>query len=127
MQLPSRLIEEKAKISVARGCGFACLAIVCLMVGSSINLSLSFQIGGLGLLIMSAILILKHSRLATTSFKRTEVWIMLSKEERPDEATARRLIGEILGRTYLEFALKSAKAATVLLAVSLVIGLVKGH
>ncbi len=47
-----------------------------------------FEAGGFGALLLSLALILKAHNARTDNFKRTEVWIMLEKNERPPEALA---------------------------------------
>jgi len=121
------IIGAKAKISVARGCGFGCLAILCMMVGMSIDLPAAFEAGGIAMLMMSIILILKRRYLETISHKRTELWIMLAPAERPDEKNAKAVISAILGRTYLEFALHAAKGAVFFFLISLLLAFLRSR
>ncbi len=51
-----------------------------------------FEAGGLGALLLSLALILKAHNARADHYKRTEVWIMLEKNERPPEALAAVLI-----------------------------------
>lgn len=122
-----RVIDEKAKLSVARGCGFACLAILCMMVGMSVDIARAFQGGGVTMLLMAIVLILKRLHLERISHKRTELWIMLAPAERPPDDIARAVITAILGRTYLEFALKAAQASIFMFVISLGLAFTKGH
>jgi len=111
-------IEELAEVSVARGCGFAALAIVCVMVGLADQMHLSCKVGGI--LTLLACLVLAIRGLAATSkpYKRTEVWVMLNAVDRPQPAVAQQLIGNILRGVYLRFALHAAIVSLILLCVS---------
>ncbi len=46
------LIERLAAVSVARGCGFAILAIAMLMLGLSFNPAKALELGGFSFLLM---------------------------------------------------------------------------
>ena len=73
-------MEEMRKLafeSVARGCGFGMLAIVCVMVGMSFDPRAVFQAGGILTLMMVFILILKARYALTQNYKHTEMWLYL--------------------------------------------------
>ena len=66
-------MEEMRKVafaSVARGCGFGMLAIVCVMVGMSFDPRAVFQAGGILTLMMMFILILKARYALTQNYKQ---------------------------------------------------------
>lgn len=112
-------IEEFANISVARGCGFATLAILTISLGLSANPALSMQVAGYLFLLTSLILVLKSSLCEKRSYKRTEVWIMLEPHERPNPMFAQLTISEILRRTYLKYARLAAMFSALLLGGAL--------
>jgi hypothetical protein len=55
-------VEYLAELSVARGCGFAALAILTLMVGLSWDAALACRLGGVLVLLVCALLLLKAWR-----------------------------------------------------------------
>jgi hypothetical protein len=116
-------VEELALISVARGVGFAALAIATLMLGLSADLLTCLKAGGILTLVTSLILLMRGLRAPQRDYKRTEVWIMLEPEERPSAAIAQDMIGDALKRTYLNFALHAACISGGLLLLALIISL----
>ena len=65
--------EEAAWVSVARGCGFAALAIVTFMFGMAGNIPGAFKAGGILTLITSLILLFRGWQAPSKPYKRTEV------------------------------------------------------
>jgi hypothetical protein len=116
-------IEACAEASVARGCGFAWLAIITFMVGLSWDLPLAGKVGGMLAMLVCAVLLVKRARVQVRPYGRTEVWLMLSERERPGPEIAQMVISSALGVTYLKYAAKAAFIASWLLLGSLVIGL----
>ncbi|WP_088343207.1 MULTISPECIES: hypothetical protein [Rhodomicrobium] len=116
-------LQDLAWVSVARGCGFAALGIVTLMFAMSGHLASAFKSGGILTLITSLVLQFRGWQAPKIPYKRTELWLMLEPQHRPDDALAQTVIGETLKRTYLGFALHSALLASCLFALSLVLGL----
>jgi len=119
-------IETLAETSVARGCGFAGLAIVVLMLGLSWDLALATQVGGVLALLASLVLLVKARSARRRPHDRTELWIMLEYSERPPSAIAQAVVGRALERWYLFFALHAAMTAASLLAVSLLCSIALG-
>lgn len=117
-------IERLAHISVARGCGFAALAIATFMVGLSGDMASSLKAGGLLSLFVCLVLLLKARLFGYRSYKSTEVWLMLSPRERPGAAVAQKMIGAALHDTCLRFALHAARFATGLLAAAVIYALI---
>ena len=68
-------IENAAYISVGRACGFAALAIFCLMFGLSFDPPLAARTGGLLCLGLTVILGLYALRARSRPYKRTELWL----------------------------------------------------
>jgi hypothetical protein len=116
-------IEQRAEISVARACGFAALAIALIFIGTMpAGLSLAFKFAGSGALLTCLVLLLKAWRADRRPYRRTEVWAMLSADERPSPDVAQRVIGTILRVLFLRFAKQAAIVATVMFALSLLSG-----
>jgi hypothetical protein len=115
-------MEEMRRIAfecALRACGFASLAIFCVMIGLSFEPRVAFQAGGLLTTIMAAILILKSQYALTQNYKRTEMWLYLPKERRPPEAHAQWASATILRDTYLTFALWTSGVAIVMWLLAL--------
>jgi hypothetical protein len=100
--------------TVLRACGFASLAIFCIMIGLSFNPSASFQAGGILTTLMALVLILKAREALTKDHRRTEMWLYLPKDFRPPEAYAQWATATILRDTYLTFAMWSSLVAIVM-------------
>lgn len=117
-------IERLAHISVARGCGFAGLAIATFMIGLSGNMVVALQTGGMLCLLVCCMLLLKAWLARQRSYKSTEVWLMLSPHERPGSEIAQHVIGTALCDTCLRFALLASRLAIGLLAAALLYALI---
>jgi hypothetical protein len=116
-------LEKIAEFSVARGSGFALLAIAVFMVGLSNDMRLSLQVGGVLALISCFTLLLMAVTAHTRPYRSTELWILLKPEERPHESIAQRIIANVLRETYLRFALHFASGGAALLVMSIIIAL----
>lgn len=112
-------IENAAYVSVGRACGFAGLAVFCLMFGLSFDPALAARTGGAVCLAVTVILACYAATAPNRPYKRTEVWLILAKDDRPPADIAQRLIGQTLRQTYLWFARQSAIISLVLLTASL--------
>lgn len=115
-------IEHLAHISVARGCGFAALGILTFFIGMSPDLVAAFKSAGYLTLLACAVLLLKAGFARRQPYRRTELWVMLKPDERPDASVAQRLISRVLREAYLRF----ARQAAILSAMFLVCGVVGG-
>jgi hypothetical protein len=116
-------MRKAAFVSVARGCGFGMLAIVCVMVGMSFDPRAVFKAGGIMTLMMTFILILKARYALTQNYKKTEMWLYLPKDFRPPEAYAQWAASTVLRDAYFTFAQYTALISIVLWIVALLIGL----
>ena len=88
-------MEEMRRIAyetVLRACGFASLAIFCVMIGLSFLPRSAFQAGGFLSMVMTLVLVLKAREARTKDHRRTEMWLYLPKESRPPQAIAQRTI-----------------------------------
>ena len=110
MEVMRRLAFE----SVLRACSFASLAIFCVMIGLSFEPRAAFQAGAMLTLLMTAVLMLKAYGARTKHYRRTEMWLYLTDEQRPPEAYAQRMTSAVLEQTYLTFARWTAMVAVVL-------------
>lgn len=115
-------IEHAAQVSVARACGFAALGILTFMVGLSSDVAASLKAGGILSLATSVVLLLKAWHASRRPYKHTELWLMLTPQDRPHSAIAQQIIGTVLRETFLYFALHTAFAAALLLGGALVYG-----
>lgn len=111
-------IEYLARISVSRACGFAGLGIVTFFIGMSGDIPAAFKSAGLLTLLACLVLLLKAHQAPRRPYKSTELWLMLSPEERPESAIAQQIIGAVLRKTFLHFALHAAAVAAVLLTIA---------
>lgn len=111
-------IETLAQLSVARACGFAALGCCTAMVGFSGEPELAFKFGGYFALLTCAVLLLKAHYASRRPYQATEVWLMLPKEERPEAATAQRIIGGVLREVFLRFAQYSAGLGVAFLTLA---------
>lgn len=91
--------------TVSRACAFGSLAIFCIMVGLSFEPRVAFQSGGVLTMIMTGVLFYKALEARTKDCRKTEMWLYLSKEQRPPPAAAQRLTATLMRETYLTFAL----------------------
>jgi hypothetical protein len=105
------VIEAYAKLSVACGCGFALLAIGCVMVGLLESPVLALKVGGIFCSFVAIVLMLKFDLAQRMNYKNTEVWLMLKVTERPPADIAQRLISNTLSRIFAEFGLYFARGA----------------
>jgi hypothetical protein len=113
-------MRQVAFETVLRACGFASLAIFCIMIGMSFMPTLAFQAGGFLTTMMSGILILKAFEARTKDYRRTEMWLYLEKDQRPPAAYAQWASAMVLRETYLTFALWTAAIAIVMWVLALV-------
>ena len=109
--------------TVLRACGFAALAIFCVMIGLSFDPRAAFQAGGTLTLMMTLILMFKAREARTKPYRRTEMWLYLPKEHRPPEAYAQAVSATVLRETYLTFARWTAAIAIVMWVIALMFSL----
>jgi hypothetical protein len=121
--LAMQKVEELALISVSRAVGFAALAIGTTMIGLSADIMNCLKAGGILTLMTSLILLMKGLRAPQRDYKRTEVWIMMAPDDRPNAAVAQGVIGEVLKRTYLTFAFHLAIVSSGLLLLAMAFSL----
>jgi hypothetical protein len=118
-------LNQLATLSVARGVGFATLAIICAMIGFYGNPHALLKFGGLGALLVSAVLIMKARSAPQLAYRRTEVWLMLEPHERPPDAYAQRMIAAARQAALFRFAQASAMVSVAFLASATALQLVR--
>lgn len=119
-------MRRAAYETVLRACGFASLAIFCVMIGLSFMPRSAFQAGGFLTMTMTLVLVLKAYEARTKDHRRTEMWLYLPKENRPPQASAQQTVSSVMRETYLLFARWTAIISIVMWAIALffsVIGL----
>ena len=116
-------IYEVAFLSVGRAVGFAGFGIFTLMIGLSFDALLALKAGGILLLILLAVLLLKARRPVLKNFRETEAWLLLDKADRPDERYAARLLSHALQDAYVWFARWIAGLACVVWVAAIALGL----
>jgi hypothetical protein len=104
-------VRQLAVHSVGRGCFFAALAIWCVMIGLIAEPFQSIKSGAILTMIVTCVLLLKAGRVTHTSFKKTEVWILLDRQIDLSPEVAQRIITVALRETYLRYALYAALIA----------------
>jgi hypothetical protein len=112
-------LRKAAFISVARGCGFGMLAIICVMVGLSYNPRAVFQAGGILTLLMTLILILKARNALTKDYKKTEMWLILPEDFRPPERYAQWATATVMRDAYFTFGQYTALISIVMWVLAL--------
>jgi Ca2+/Na+ antiporter len=117
------MIEAYARISVARGCGFVVLGVVCVMAALLETPVLALKIGGFFALLIAIFLMVRGQYAHKVSHKNTEVWLMLEDRDRPHSSIAQKVICGILRDVYNEFSLHFARAAAWVFALSIVLDL----
>lgn len=122
-------MDEMRRIAyetVLRACGFASLAIFCVLIAMSFVPRSAFQAGGFLSMLMTLLLLLKAHEARTKDHRRTEMWLYLPKESRPPQAIAQKTISTLMREIYLVFARWSAMISVVMWTIALffsVIGL----
>jgi hypothetical protein len=109
--------------TVLRACGFASLAIFCVMTGMSFDPKLAFQAGGFLTTIMAFVLVLKAREALTKDYRRTEMWLYIDKDFRPPEAYAQWASSTVLRDTYLTFAMWTSLISIAMWLLALIFSL----
>lgn len=112
-------IDNAAYISIGRACGFAGLAVMCIMLGLSFEPVLAARTGGVLAFSLALILCFFALRAPSRPYHRTELWLILAREHRPPAPIAQIVIGRALRDAYLWFAKQVVAIAILLLATSI--------
>lgn len=116
-------MRKAAFLSVARGCGFGMLAIICVMVGMSFDPRAVFQAGGILTLIMTLVLVIKARNALTKDYKRTEMWLILPQDFRPPERYAQWATATVMRDAYFTFAQYTALISIFMWCAALLISM----
>ena len=117
-------VRRTAFETVARACGFAALAIVCILVGLSWNPPLAAKTGGFLSMLTTLTLLAKGATAPHRDHRDTEAWLLLDRNDRPPAAVAQRLTATALQEAYYTFAHRAAAFTMVLFALAVVLGAV---
>jgi hypothetical protein len=124
---PQSDMEHMRRIAyetVLRACGFASLAIFCVMIGLSFEPRAAFQAGGFLTTLMTLVLIFKAHEALTKPYRKTEMWLYLPKELRPPESYAQWASSTVLRETYLTFARWTSAIAIAMWVLALLCSLI---
>jgi hypothetical protein len=113
------VIRRIAFETTLRGCAFAFLAIFCIMVGLSFWPGRAFRAGGILMLLMTAILLIKAWGALHKPYRSTETWLYLPKDQRLPEAYAQWAFSTVLHETYLMFAYWTSAISVVMWVLTL--------
>lgn len=117
-------ITELARLSVLRASGFAGIAIMMVIMGSLGDPPAAFRFGAGCLLVLSASMgVYGYRYPRRRRIEETEVWIMLSAEERPEKRVARQLIVAAMRDQLLEKSLICASVALLFLGISFLLSI----
>lgn len=119
-------LRRAAQESVLRACGFASLAIFCVMIGLSFDAYAAFKAGGILTTLMAIVLIMKAYEALTKDYRKTEMWLCLPKDSRPPKSYAQKVSATILHQTYLTFAKWTSAIAIVLWLLALMFAVTSG-
>ena len=112
-------IENTSFIFAKRAYGLVGLAVFCVVFGLMFYPVLAARAGRLISLGLAA-----YAHFARTQhYKKTKVWMLLRKEDRPPKTVAQRVIGELLRFTYIQFARQPAVVSLTFLNVLVVLQL----
>lgn len=117
-------LNDMAYLSVSRASGFAVLAIFCFMIGMAGYPLIALKTGAIGMMLSAAVLALKAQMSPRRYYKRTELWVLLAPEERPDPRFAQQLIGFTLRDVFFRFAGYFAMAGFVCFALAMAVQLI---
>lgn len=101
-------LRQAATLSIGRACGFAGLAIGCVMIGLSFDPPQMVRAGAMLTLLLAVGLCAKAWIAVKQDYRGTETWLILPHEHKPPAEIAGRTLPTILRETYLRFARFSA-------------------
>ena len=111
-------LRQAAYVSIGRACGFAGLAVLCVVIGLSYDPLLAARTGGVLTTAMTAVLIVKSHYALYQDPRSTELWTMLDKQKLPPEPYARLAGSTVLRDAYLWFAKYAAGVSVVLWTIA---------
>jgi hypothetical protein len=114
-------LRQAAIASVGRACGFAGLAIGCVMIGLSFNPPQMVRAGAILTLLLALGLCVKAWIATKQDYRGTETWLLLPREHKPPADIARRTLPAILRETYFRFARLAAGVSAGLWVAAIII------
>lgn len=117
-------LEQAAEQSVARGVGFAALAIALTTVGLAGFPLTALRASALLTLLLWAILRLKALRAPSSPYRNTEVWLLLEPRPTWSPELAQRLVGQVRQRALERYARLALAAGAGLWLASLMLDLI---
>ena len=106
-------------ISIGRAVFFGGLAISMIMMGLAYDYALALRTGAILTLIMSAILLWFGQTAFSRRPERTEAWLLLGKEHRPQTAASVRVFQQVMQDTFYFYSLRAFAIALLFLAGAL--------
>ncbi|MEJ8570988.1 hypothetical protein [Microbaculum marinum] len=116
-------LRRMAFLSIGRGCGFAGLAILCVMIGLTFDPLIAVRSGAVLMTLSTMVLLLKARQALTQDVRRTEMWILLEEGRRPAPEHAQWAGATVLRDAYLWFAQYAAGLSVLLWTAALAISL----
>lgn len=110
-------VDYLAEISIARGCGFAVLAIIVTMCGMAGDLELCLKVGAGLSMLLGIVLAWRAWHAPRRDPRQTEVYLMLDKGRDLPESYPLPQINETLRRIYVKYAEYSGAMALLLAAL----------
>ena len=107
-------VERAAEAAVARGCGFASLAIACTLLGFAHDPLALLRAAAVLVTSLAAILFLQAQLARSRPYKKTDAWLLLDPADRPPAAIAQRAMGTALEDVYRRFARLAGRLALAL-------------
>ena len=109
------LYRDVAMFAIGRAVFFGGFAISMIMLAFAYDFSVSLRAGAIMTLILSAILLWFGQTAFSRKPERSEVWILLSEDDRPRSEASRRVFLQALQETYYFFSFRAFAIAMVFL------------
>jgi len=114
-------LRRAAFLSIGRACGFAGLAVLCVMIGLSYEPLLAARTGAVLTTMITVVLIFKSRRALYQDYRKTEAWLLLDKKHAPPEEYAQWASATVLRDAYLWFAQYAAGMSILLWATAVLL------
>lgn len=114
-------LERLADLAVARGVGFAALAILMVVLGLMGDLRLALRSGAAMFALSAAVLMLKARLAPTRPYRRTELWLMLEAPPEAPGPVLQRMFGQAMRAAFERWTRRAALAAVAFWLASLVV------
>lgn len=108
-------------ISIGRAVFFGGLAISLVMMGLAYDYALALRTGAILTLIMSAILLWFGQTAFSRKPERTEAWLLLGKEHRPQSPASLRVFQQVMQDTFYFYSLRAFAIAMLFLSAALIL------